>query len=76
MMPLAMPRHLVVWIDSQKAILVILEDNTSTLEQTLRSEPCPRNGGEDQSLYRISACQYGGPQQFYDAVLYHLGPKD
>lgn len=76
MMPLAMPRHLVVWIDSQRAILAILEGNSSTSEQPLRSEPCPRMAGEDESMYRISACQYGGPQQLYDAVLYHLAPQD
>jgi hypothetical protein len=75
-MPLTTPRHLAVWIDSQEAILVILEGHTSASEKPLRSEPCPKNACEDDCLYHIDARQSVGPQQFYDAVLCHLGPLD
>ncbi len=75
-MPLTTPRHLIVWIDFHQAILVILDGDTLASEKPLRSEPCPKNAGEDEFLYRIDASRHAGSQQFYDAVLCHLGPLD
>lgn len=65
----AASRHVAVWIDFHQAILLAFEAEPfdgSTL----------RRPGETCSQERVDAQHYPSPQQYFDAVLSHLGKLD
>lgn len=68
-MTCAASRHVAIWVDPHRAILLAFE-----------AEPLDRSAllgqGEGWSQYHVDAQQYRSTQQYYGAVLSHLEPLD
>jgi hypothetical protein len=62
-------RHVAIWIDRYQTILLGFEANPLD-----GSVPHGRDGGWSQ--YFVDAQDYPGVHQYYDAVVYDLGPGD
>ena len=65
----AASRHVAIWIDRREAILFAFEVDPF-------DGSVPHRPGDDWSQYRVDARSYPLRQEYYDAVLSHLGSQD